>query len=140
MELDLTSFHKAIQSLESALRVYESYAANKNQDSELVQTLKAGVIQNFEFTYELAWKLMKRWLEINVGDNTTNQVFTRRETYRYAAENGLIDDPAKWFNYTETRNITSHTCDEEKANRVLGDAIQFKDDVINLYNALEERN
>lgn len=95
MELDLTSFHKAIQSLETALRVYDSYSSKQSQDPELVQTLKAGVVQNFEFTYELAWKFIKRWLELNVGDNTTKQVFTRRETYRYAAEAGLIDDVKK---------------------------------------------
>lgn len=138
MILDLTSFHKAIRSYESAIMVYDSY--KDSQDKEHVNLLRAGVVQNFEFTYELAWKSIKRWLEINVGDNTTNQVFTRRETYRYAAQNGLIDDVAKWFKYTETRNITSHTYDEEKANRVLIAALQFKDDVIALYHALEENN
>ncbi|MCL1991029.1 MAG: nucleotidyltransferase substrate binding protein [Defluviitaleaceae bacterium] len=137
MELDLTSFHRAIRSLESAIRIYESFKSSP--DDAHVQLLKAGVVQNFEFTYELAWKFIKRWLEINVSP-TTGHVFSRRELFRYAAENGLIDDVSKWFKYNETRNITSHTYDEEKANRVVVDALAFKDDVIALYNALEERN
>jgi len=137
MNLDLTSFHKAIRSYESAIRIYDSF--KDSQDKEHIQLLKAGIVQNFEFTYELAWKFMKRWLEINVSPNTS-QTFTRRELFRYAAESGLIDDVAKWFRYNETRNLTSHTYDEEKANRVVVDALVFKDDVISLYNALEERN
>jgi len=139
MELDLTSFHKAIQSLEEVLRTYETVSNSDFSTPELSRGLKAGIVQNFEFTYELAWKFIKRWLEINVSPDT-NHVFTRREIFRYAAQYQLIDDPAKWFKYTETRNITSHTYDEEKANRVFDDARKFKDDAIHLYNALEERN
>ena len=139
MDLDLTSFHKAIHSLETALSVYESYLSGNEKDPRFIQTLKAGVIQNFEFTYELSWKLMKRWLEINVSPETTN-VFTKRELFRYAGENLLIDDVAKWFKYNETRNMTSHTYDEKKADSVFVEVLAFKNDVIALYNALEERN
>jgi len=137
MELDLTNFHKAIRSLESAIRIYESFKSS--QDVEHTKLLKAGIVQNFEFTYELSWKFMKRWLEINVSP-TTSHVFTRRELFRYAAEAGLIDDVAEWFKYNEARNITSHTYDEEKADKVVASALEFKDDVVALYNILEERN
>jgi len=139
MDLDLTNLHKAINSLSEILEVYESFSTSEFSDEKVIRGLRAGVVQNFEFTFELSWKFMKRWLEINVSP-TTDHVFTRRELFRYAAQVGLIDDVAKWFKYHETRNITSHTYDEEKANIVVENAIVFKEDAIALYNALEERN
>lgn len=135
MELDFTSLHKAIKSLANALRVYDSYSVSADKDLDFARVLKAGVVQNFEFTYELSWKFMMRWVEKNrqsvVG-------ITRRELYRYAAENGLIDDVKKWFDYNEARNTTSHTYDEEKADLILSKAYAFKDDAIALYNAFTE--
>jgi len=135
MDLDFTSLHNAIQSLESALRIYDSYISSKDKDLEVARVLKAGVVQNFEFTYELSWKFMMRWIEVN---RQSTLGITRRELYRYAAENGLIDDVAKWADYNEARNTTSHTYDEEKADFILAKAYTFKDDAIALYNQFTE--
>lgn len=139
MSLDLTSLRRAIHSLEKIIRVYEFTLLNDATNVDLIEGLKAGVVQNFEFTYELSWKFMKRWLEVNVGPTVADGV-ARRELYRYAAENLLITDVEKWMEYNQARNITSHTYDEEKANRVVDKALEFKSDAIALYQALEERN
>jgi len=139
MSLDLTSLRRAINSLEKIIRVYESTLFNDAANTDLIEGLKAGVVQNFEFTYELSWKFMKRWLEVNIGPTVADGV-ARRELYRYAAENLLITDVAKWMEYNQARNITSHTYDEEKASEVVAKALEFKNDAIALYNSLEERN
>ena len=139
MDLDLTSYHKAIYSLESAIRVYESISSVETNDVELIQVLKAGVVQNFEFTYELSWKFMKRWIEMNISPTAVDGV-TRRELFRHAAENRLITDVEKWMDFNKARNITSHTYDEEKADEVIISALEFKNYAISLFNALEERN
>ena len=139
MDLDLTSFHKAIYSLDTALKVYQSYLSGYEKHPDFIQTLKAGVVQNFEFTYELSWKFIKRWLEVNISPTTADGV-TRRELFRLAAENLLIIDVSKWMEFNKARNITSHTYDEEKADEVLKTALEFINYVKDLYSAMEERN
>lgn len=75
---------------------------------------KAGAIQAFEYTYELAWKTMKRFIQ---GHDVT--VYGPRDTFREAGLAGLIKDPAPWFDFIKTRNVTVHTYDEEEIQKVL---------------------
>ena len=67
MQLDLSSLRKAVESLERALRVADDEAFTSGLNEDQGETVRAGVIQSFEFTYELCWKFMKRWLEANLG-------------------------------------------------------------------------
>ena len=53
MKLELSSLIKAISSLERALRVASEKLAQDNVTTDEIETIKAGVIQNFEFTYDL---------------------------------------------------------------------------------------
>ena len=138
MLLDLSSLRKAILSLEKALFV----AAAKNMsvfDQATQEVIKAGVIHNFEFTYEFCWKFMKRWLENNVGATYVDGV-TRRELFRFAAENRLITDVAGWMDYHAARNETAHTYDSDKANEIFMIAWRFCEDAKGLLKALETRN
>ena len=62
--------------------------------------IRAGVIQHFEFTYELSWKFIQRWLRLNASAEDAEPL-TRRELFRTAARYGLIGDPQPWFRYSE---------------------------------------
>jgi len=106
---------RALKSLESAMRVFHALK-DIGQDEKSV--IRAGVIQNFEFTYELSWKYMKRWIEMNVDPIAVDGV-TRRELFRQAAENMLITDVEKWMEIHQSRNRTSHIYDENVADEVL---------------------
>ena len=75
---------------------------------------QAGAIQAFEYTYELAWKTMKRLL-----DAQGIVVQSPRATFREAALNELIRNPEIWFDFIKVRNITVHTYDEEEIAAVL---------------------
>ncbi len=72
-----------------------------------------GVIQRFEFTYELAWKTMKLWLagkDVFVGNP--------KDALTAALENGLIADGNLWSDLHKCRNLTSHTYDKTTAEQV----------------------
>jgi len=139
MNLDLTSFHKAINSLDTAIKVYQSYLSGEEKAADFIQTLKAGVVQNFEFTYELSWKFMRRWIEVNIGSYVVDGV-TRRELFRQAAENRLITDIEKWMDFNKARNITSHTYDEKMADAVVANALEFIGYAKELFDAIDARN
>lgn len=137
-ELDISSLKKAITSLESSLNVYEDFASVKNTNEEVLNTLRAGVIQKFEFTYELAWKMMKRWLDLNLNPDVTLGV-TKKELFRLSAENALIGDVSKWFTFQTSRNRTSHTYSENVAEEVFVRAKEFLPYVKKFYTQLEKK-
>jgi len=118
--LDTTSLRRALKSFESAIRIYQALG-DVPEDEKAV--IGAGVIQNFEFTYKLCWKFMKRWIEMNVDPLSVDGV-TRRELFRMAAENKFVIDVNKCMKFHKTRNLTSHTYDEEVAGDIL--AVTFE--------------
>ncbi|MGY0694626.1 nucleotidyltransferase substrate binding protein [Virgibacillus sp. FSP13] len=73
-----------------------------------------GVIQRFEFTFELNWKLMEMFLEYT----GTTEIRNPRTTIREAFANGLIDDGEKWIDMMVDRNRTSYLYDEDEASLV----------------------
>jgi len=137
--LDLSSLRKAIASMERALNFADERLASKNISLEEVEVIKAGVIQNFEFTYELCWKFMKRWLEINLMPGLLDGA-TRKELFRYALEHKLIKDFSAWVRYHELRNTTSHTYNRDVADEIYLNSKNFLKDAIYLIEALEARN
>lgn len=139
MMLDLSSLKKATSSLKRALKVANNREKMNLLEEEEKEVIKAGVIQNFEFTYELCWKFMKRWLEENLGGTYVEGV-SRRELFRLAAESRLISDVDQWMEYHDARNETSHTYDADKADEIFQVANTFITDAMNLFAVLEKRN
>ena len=140
MDLDLTSLKSSTSSLTRAANVYQKIRMDtEDENSDLMQTLRAGVIQNFEFTYEVSWKFMKRWLEKNIGATAVDGV-TRRELFRLAAEHKLINDVEKWMQFHDARNRASHTYDENIAGDVFVFAVDFVNYAKDLLAVLEKKN
>lgn len=139
MSLELEPLKKAIASLKGVLERANDDDLMSSLDDVTRYGLKSGVIQNFEFTYELCWKFIKRWLEENLGSTYVDGV-SRRELFRIAAENRLIDDVDLWMDYHHARNQTSHTYDEAKAQKVFETANKFIQDAERLYAIIETRN
>ena len=140
VRLDLSALRDAVGSLEDGLEVV-SDSEWFNQQSEKVQnTLIAGVIQNFEFVYEISIKMVKRQIELESASPTEVDETNFRDVLRVAAEKGLIADVETWFKYRKMRNITAHTYDHEKAQKVYQDTLIFIDDARALLQKLESRN
>ena len=139
-KLDLEPLRRALASLEDGLEVV-SDAQWFNQQSDKVQnTLIAGVIQNFEFVYEIGFKMLRRQIEAEAASPTEVDESNFRDVLRVAAEKGLIADVEAWFRYRKMRNITAHTYDHQKAQQVYQDTLIFIDDARALLHKLEARN
>lgn len=76
---------------------------------------KEGLIQRFEYTFELAWKVLQDYLQylgfqFQTGPNSTLQL---------AFENGLIENHDGWRRMAKARITTSHTYNEGDANEIV---------------------
>ena len=132
MKLDFSPLQKALNSLNRAI-----VRSQKAPDDE---ELRDAVIQRFEYTYELAWKMLKRQLEQEFPTPSDVDRLSFRDLLREGAERGMIADVEKWMDYREQRNITSHTYDEDKAKSVYESALSFYDDAKAVLDELERRN
>jgi nucleotidyltransferase substrate binding protein (TIGR01987 family) len=65
-------------------------------------------LQRFEFTHELAWKVLKDYLEYEGHQGITGS----RSASRLAFSLGLVSDGQVWMDMIESRNRTLHTYDE----------------------------
>jgi len=91
----------------------KAFAAMKNavelaSSRQLSNLEKQGVIQGFEFTFELAWNVMKDYLE----EQGINGIIGSKDAVRQAFKNGLIDDGQIWMDMIKDRNLASHVYDD----------------------------
>ena len=75
---------------------------------ELNKFEKQGLIQCFEYTFELAWKVMKDYLE----EQGFTDIKSPRATIQTAFQSGLISDGHIWIDALDKRNLMAHTYDE----------------------------
>lgn len=139
-KLQLQPLENAIVSLTDALAVIADTDWFEDQRPQVQNTLMAGVIQNFEFVYEISTKMIRRQLEAEALSPEEVDQSSFRDILRTAAEKGLIDDVEAWFRYRLMRNITSHTYNHEKARQVYEGTLVFIEDARALLKQLEGRN
>lgn len=108
-KLDLSALRNAIVSLQEGIGVVSDALWFNAQSKAVQNTLVAGVIQNFEFVYELSVKMIRRQVEREAASPTETDHSDFRDLLRTAAEKGLIPDVQVWFIYRMMRNITAHT-------------------------------
>jgi nucleotidyltransferase substrate binding protein (TIGR01987 family) len=117
MKLDLSSLQKAIAQMEEALSFCNSELARNNP--RLALHLRAATIQAFEFTYELSYKILKRYLEATEPNPAAVEEMSFNELVRRGFELGLLQaEITEWKEFRKDRGTTSHTYDEAKAQDV----------------------
>ena len=98
------NFEKAFLQLESAVIELKSLS-----DLE-----KEGLVQRCEYTFELAWKTIKNFLE-----SQNVEAKFPREAIKKGFQYEIIEDGEIWMDMLEKRNLMAHTYDEEIFNEAI---------------------
>lgn len=118
-----------ISKLIKASDVFERFRTDMVTDRD-----QAGAVQAFQFCYELAWKIMKRFLE-----SQGFECGSPKDTFRKTALERIIDDPELWFEFQKKRNLTVHTYEQENLNLIVSIFDCFSAEINRLIQKLQER-
>lgn len=125
-----SNFEKAFKQLEEAVELAQS--------RNLSRLEQQGVIQGFEYTHELAWQVLKDYF-LHQGNP---EIRGSRDATREAFKLGLIEDGDTWMDMIRSRNLTSHTYNEEVAtdivNRVIKDYFAAFQQLLHKMTEIEE--
>lgn len=105
------NYSQALQTLRRAVAL-----ARERDLSELEEQ---GLIRGFEFTHELAWNVLKDYLE----EQGVIGIVGSKNATREAFKNGLISDGESWMDMIKARNLTSHTYNTEIAEGIAKDIL-----------------
>jgi len=123
---------KAVASLERAIV--------RSQGARADEELRDAVIQRFEYTFELCWKMLRRVLAKDSAVPAEIDRMSYKDLLRHAGQRGFVDDVELWLVFRNQRNITSHTYDSDKANSVRETAVSFHAHALALLEILERTN
>lgn len=133
------NYRRALKKLKENIAYIQSEFAHMNfSDSDVYRDIalaaqdiyKQGLIQSFEFTHELAWNMLKDYLDYQGNAELRGS----RDTIRESLKVNLIDQGSVWMDMIQSRNKTSHTYNEETANEIFVSIIV---DYVPLFNKLE---
>ncbi|MEY4468056.1 MAG: hypothetical protein RIR21_1849 [Pseudomonadota bacterium] len=132
-KLNLAPLEKAVSRLTEGLARYEKDITDTQ--------IRDGLIQRFEFSYEISHKMLKRHLEAVSPTPEQFDAMAFADLIRSANEQGLLlGDWSSWKIYREMRSKTSHTYDEEIAIEVVQGIPAFLEEARHLLKQLQERN
>lgn len=117
----LSSYKKAIAQLTKFI-----------EKGELNELEEQGLIQAFEYTHELAWNLLKEFLQYQGN----KEIYGSRDASREAFKLGLIKNGEVWMTMIKDRNRTSHTYNQETAKEI---ATNIKKQFFERFVALQDK-
>lgn len=128
--LDFTALENSLQRLGEVVEIYK-----KNPKDTIVRD---SLIQRFEFTYSITLKTLRKYFieRAFIVDDVNKLSFN--EMVRTAMQLNLLkSDLAKWTEFREMRNLTSHTYDENVALKVSGIVPDFYEEITYLLKELK---
>lgn len=130
-EFDISNLKKCIDTLKTCSNDYKNI-----NDVKMREYIADACVKRFEYTVEISWKLMKRYLKLEYGKEdkelTMNNIFRLMEGY------GFIKSWESWKYYYEKRNNTSHEYNKEKAADILKITEKLYEDAEFLYKKFSE--
>ena len=107
----LTTYKNAVDRLTEVINLSKQHTLNEFERDSL--------IKRFEFSYEMAWKLMMSYEK----ENGITGVLGSKDVIRQAFKLSLVSNGEAWLEMVDTRNRTSHLYDEEMAADVIDEII-----------------
>jgi nucleotidyltransferase substrate binding protein (TIGR01987 family) len=126
-KLDISSLEDALQQLQEGHKLAKNAFAENNDT--YFRHFRAASIQEFEFSFELSVKMMKKFCELEILENNELNFESYRDVIRSATEIGILESPKNWFDYRKMRNTTSHTYNKSKAQIIFDELEGFIKDV-----------
>lgn len=120
-----SNYRKALVKFNQAVEIVSN---QMDWGEDVDDLLEEGLIQRFEYTHELAWKVMKDYAEYQGHTNIQGS----RDAFRKGLEMGIIDDE-RWMESIKDRNLTSHNYDDETAQNVLTAIIEVYAPMLNSF-------
>ncbi|MCQ8118170.1 HI0074 family nucleotidyltransferase substrate-binding subunit [Methylomonas rosea] len=127
VEDGLMYFRRALERFQVVINERERWIAEGNGDIVLDIAAK-----RFEFTYEMAWKALKRWLDFQGIDARSP-----RAVFKEAFALGVLPDEKTWLDMIEMRNLSSHVYDEHEVSGLLDQLERFNDAFADLLNRID---
>jgi len=118
-----SNYKKALKQLENAVTI--------SKERSLTVLEQQGLIQAFEYTHELAWKTLKDFLYEQGHQN----IYGSKDTSRMAFNLGMIEDGEIWMDMIKSRNLSSHTYNEDTTEEITEKII---DHYFNAFKDLEQ--
>ena len=118
-EQRFSNYKDALKKFNEAVDYITGYRAKRETDNDnkgevFEEILKEGLIQRFEYTYELAWNVMKDYALYQ--GNTA--ISGSRDAIRYAFSSNLVSNGEMWMNMIKSRIKTTHLYDEKTIEEV----------------------
>lgn len=139
MGLDLTSLEEAIDRLEEAIAVRSLELPEDNPVPG--RLIEAGIIQTFEFTYDLSVKMIRRHLALASANPQELYQMSFNNLLRAAYRRSLVESElVAWDRFRRLRSAASNTYDRNKAQALLEELPAFCQEARHLLKQLQERN
>jgi len=132
MDIDIAPLERAIARLEEAVEIYQQDTAQS--------LIRDGLVQRFEFTYELCYKLLRRYLATNAGPPELVNGMNFSDIIRVANENNLLlGNWPRWKTYRDMLARASHSYNEAVALDVVAGIPAFLEEARYLRDKLRDR-
>lgn len=109
-----SNYRKALLQLGKAVAIVSAQKSRGDAD----KLMEEGLIQRYEYTHELAWKVMKDYAEYQ----GLTDIVGSRDAIRQTLQAGLISDE-RWMDSIRDRNLTSHNYDDDTAVAIVANII-----------------
>lgn len=106
-------YKQRFQNYEKALTQLEKFVLKP----DLNELEEQGLVKAFEYTFELAWNLLKDFYEYQGSAGIQGS----RDAIQLGVSRGLIEDGVTWMEMLQARNLTSHIYNEEKLHEISSD-------------------